>query len=117
LGQILLVLALAAAAGVAVYRISLSLSGEGSGSDPAGEGFLESDEGLYASDLPTGYRYAVLGPSHRSWQTRLLGFVGIVLIVVVAAGVFAITVYELGHLLRLVLDGYVGGGSSISPSP
>lgn len=119
MGQILLVLALAAAAGVAAYRISLRLSGEEPGSDPAGEGFLGSDETSYAdtgSDLPSGYRYAVLGPWHRSWQTRLLGFVGIVLIVSVAAGVFAITIYEIGHLVRVTLDGYVGG-SSVTPSP
>ena len=121
MGQILLVLALAAAAGVAAYRISLRLSGEEPGSDPAGEGFLDSDESSSffgaGSDLPAGYRYAVLGPWRRSWQTRLLGFVGIVLIVAVSAGVFAITIYEIGHLVRVTLDGYVGGGSSVTPSP
>ncbi|HEV8563355.1 MAG TPA: hypothetical protein VGR41_00400 [Actinomycetota bacterium] len=120
MGQILLVLALAAAAGVAAYRVSLRLSGEEPGSDPAGEGFLSGDEESYSgtgSDLPIGYRYAVLGPGRRSWQTRLLGFVGIVVIICVAAGVFAVTIYEIGHLLRVTLDGYIGGTSSATPSP
>jgi hypothetical protein len=120
LGQILLVLALAAAAGVAAYRISLRLSGEEPGSDPAGEGFLGSGESPFSgtgSDLPFGYRYAVLGPGRRSWQTRLLGFMGIVLVVSVAAAVLAVTIYEIGHVLRVTLDGYVGGGSSATPSP
>ena len=120
MGQILLVLALAAAAGVAAYRISLRLSGEEPGSDPAGEGFLGSDDASYSgtgSDLPAGYRYAVLAPGSRSWQTRALAFVGIVLVVSVSAGVFAITIYEIGHVLRVTLDGYVGGSSTVTPSP
>jgi hypothetical protein len=120
LGQILLVLTLAAAAGVAAYRVSLRLSGEEPGSDPAGEGFLGGDEASYpgaGSDLPYGYRYAVLGPGRRSWQTRLLGFIGIVLVVCVAAAVLAVTIYEIGHLVRITLDGYIGGGSSATPSP
>jgi hypothetical protein len=120
LGQVILVLALAAAAGAAAYRISLRISGEEPGSDPAGEGFLESDEAGYSGigpGLPLGYRYAVLAPGRRSWQTRLLGLLGIVLVVSVAAGVLALTIYEIGHVLRVTLDGYVGGGSTVTPSP
>ena len=119
MGQILLVLAVAAAAGVAAYRVSLRLSGEEPGSDPAGEGFLGGDEASFAgtgSDLPFGY-YAVLGPGRRSWQTRLVGFIGIVLVVCVSAAVLAVAIYEIGHLVGVTLDGYVGGGSSATPSP
>ena len=121
MGQILLVLALAVAAGVTAYHVSLRLSGEEPGSDPAGEGFLAGSEmtssGVMTADLPPGYRYAVLAPGRRSWQTRLLGFIGIVLVISVGAGVLAISIYEIGHIVRVTLDSYLGSGSSTTPSP
>jgi hypothetical protein len=122
LGEIVLVLALAAAAGVVAYRISLRISGDEVLGDPTGPGFLGPDDGssLEAEgDLPAGYQYAVLGPGTRSWQTRVLGGVGIILLIAVGASVLAITIYEIAHVIRITLDGYVGGtvSASVTPSP
>jgi hypothetical protein len=117
MGQIVLVLALAVAAGAAVYRASLYLSGE---SQPSSSGFLP-EEGMMsasgqAADLPPGFRYAVLGPGRRSWQTRLIGFLGIVVLVSIAAVALALAVYEISHLVRLTLDSYLGN-PTVTPSP
>lgn len=120
MGEIVVVLALAAAAGVVAYRISLRISGDDVVGDPTGPGFLESDEvSSSETDLPAGYQYAVLAPGTRSWQTRVLGGIGIILLIAVGAAVLAITIYEIGHVIRITLDGYVGGSgsASVTPSP
>jgi hypothetical protein len=117
MGQILLVLALAVAAGAAVYRVSLYLTGE---SQPSNSGFLPEDGMMSAAgpsaDLPPGFRYAVLGPGRRSWQTRVIGFLGIVVLVSITALALALAVYEISHLVRLTLDSYLGN-PTVSPSP
>jgi hypothetical protein len=118
--EILVVLALALAAGAAVYRLSLYLTGERTSPAPGGSGFLPR-EGLLpaatgAADLPPGYRYAVLAPGRRSWQTRLIGFLGIVVLVCLGAMALALAVYEVSHLIRITLDGYVSGPSP-TPGP
>jgi hypothetical protein len=117
MGQILLVLALAVAAGAAVYRVSLYLTGD---SPTSSSGFLPEDGMMSAAgsagDLPPGFRYAVLGPGRRSWQTRLIGFLGIVVLVSIAAVALALAVYEISHLLRLTMDSYLGN-PTVTPSP
>ena len=117
--EILVVLALALAAGAAVYRLSLYLTGEREAAPPSGSaGFLPEEQLLSAAagDLPPGYRYAVLGPGRRSWQTRVVGFLGIVVLVGLGAMVLALSVYEVSHLIRLTLDGYVNAPSP-TPAP
>jgi hypothetical protein len=120
LGEVVVVLALAAVAGVAAYSISLRISGDEVVGEPTGQGFVGGDDRPLddaSSDLPAGYQYAVLAPGRRSWQTRVLAFVGILFLVAVGATVLAIAIYEIGHLIRITLDGYVGGSSSGSPTP
>ena len=116
MGQIVLVLVLAVAAGTAVYYLSLRLS---EGEESRGSGFLPEEQTLRAggiSDLPPGYQYAILTPGRRSWQTRLLAFLGIVVVVAVAALLLALSVYEITHLVRVTLTGYLGTPSpSLSP--
>jgi hypothetical protein len=116
MGPILLVLALAVAAGAAVYRVSLYLTGE---SPSPNSGFLPEDGMMSAAgpgDLPPGFRYAVLGPGRRSWQTKLIGFLGIVVLVSLAALVMALAVYEISHVVRVTLDSYLGN-PTVTPSP
>jgi len=119
--EILVVLALALAAGAAVYRLSLYLTGERDASAASSSaGFLPGERLLPAAtgtaDLPPGYRYAVLAPGRRSWQTRVIGFLGIVVLVCLGAMVLALAVYEVSHLIRITLDGYVSGPSP-TPGP
>ena len=115
--QILLVLVLAVAAGAAVYRLSLYLTGE---TPTPGSGFLPEERvvsaGGSAGDLPPGFRYAVLGPGRRSWQTRVVGFLGILVLISIVALALALAVYEVGHVVRITLDGYLGN-PSVTPSP
>ncbi|MBI3648886.1 MAG: hypothetical protein HY240_09085 [Actinobacteria bacterium] len=114
MGQFLLVLALAIGAGLAVYNVSLRLTGD---EDEAnGAGFLPEEQMLAGrqGSLPPGYRYAVLVPGYRSWETRAFGLLGIFLVVVAAALLLAIGVYAASHAVRVTLDSLVG---SPTPSP
>ena len=117
MAQILLVLGAAALAGVAAYGLSIRMAATESELRSDGD-FLRDDPGSGRAaarpDLPPGYRYAVLGPPGRSWQTMLVGFLGIVVLISFAALALALSLYEVGHLLRVTLDGYVGG---VAPSP
>jgi hypothetical protein len=57
-------------------------------------------------DPLTGYLYVPLAPGRRSWQTRVFGLVGLVIVVAVAAAVLAFTLYQGGHLLNKGMKGY-----------
>ncbi len=113
--DVLLVLALALAAGVSVYRLSLGWS-ERAPMDrrfSAGQGdpmaTIATSPG--SSSFP-GYAYVPLASGRRSWQTRLLGVAGIVLMVSTAAALFALAVYQAVHLVNQTFVHFAG-----SPTP
>ena len=105
------VLLLAVIAGVGVYFGSLRWSPEAQ--ELPGEGFLPEEErsqsdALQAAaaaqpqtrSLGTGeYGYVPMAPGRRSVQTRLLGVLGIVVLLPLAAVVFAFATYLVGRVL------------------
>jgi hypothetical protein len=103
------VLLLAVIAGVGVYFASLRWGGEAP--DLPGEGFLPEEERsqsealqvaaqAHSRPLPPGeYGYVPMAPGRRSVQTRLLGVLGIVVLVPLAAVVFAFATYLVGRVL------------------
>ena len=105
--DIVVVLVLGVAAGLAVYAVSMRWDRAA----PAlpGEGFLPEEERRQADALqaaaeaaarpiPTG-AYVPLAPGRRSAQTRLLGLLGIVVLVPIAAVVFAVAAYGVGRVV------------------
>jgi hypothetical protein len=106
--DIVIVLVLGLAAGVGVYAVSMRW--DRTVSDLRGEGFLPEDErrqteALQASAAEAGMRtaaggaYVPLATGTRSTQTRLLGLLGIIVLVPIAAVTFAVAVYAVGQIV------------------
>jgi hypothetical protein len=94
----LIVVGLSLLVGGAVYAATMRAGREG----PTAVGFEGSSaEGEGAAEGPgPGYTYlrvAIRGPS---WGDRLQGFVGLVVLLVVASAVLALGIYQLGHLVN-----------------
>ena len=123
MAHILLVIGLALAAGATVYLLSLRFLAE----QPAGGGSASiSGFGPEASpvsgasparDLPQGYGYVPLAPGRRSLETRILGLVGLIVMVALAAGVFAIVAYQIGHIVNHLFAHYVNASPTPTLSP
>jgi hypothetical protein len=110
--EVAVVLVLAVAAGVGVYVVSLRWGQEVP--ELPGEGFLPEEERsqsdalhaaaaaqVHAQSVSSGgeYAYVPMAPGRRSVQTRLLGVLGIVVLVPIAAVVFAVATYVVGRVL------------------
>ena len=101
--DVVVVLVLGVAAGVGVYFASMRW--ERTASALPGEGFLPEEERMQrealAASAEAGPRgaYVPLAPGRRSPQTRLLGVLGIVVLVPIAAVSFAIAVYGVGRVI------------------
>ena len=106
--DIVVVLVLGLAAGIGVYLVSMRWDG------PAvmlpGEGFLPEEERMQSDALqaaaetaaagrPISGDYVPLAPGRRSVQTRLLGLLGIVVLVPIAAVTFALAAYGVGRIV------------------
>ena len=104
--DIVVVLVLGLAAGIGVYMVSMRWDG------PAtvlpGEGFLPEEERMQSDALqaaaeaaarPMSGDYVPLAPGRRSAQTRLLGLLGIVVLVPIAAVTFALAAYGVGRVI------------------
>jgi hypothetical protein len=102
----LIVVALSVAVGAAVYAATLR-----SGSDrPAAVGFDGPDGGPDGSGVETpgpGYTYLRVATKGPSWQDRILGFVGLVVLVVVSAAALAFGIYQLGHLVNVTIERFL----------
>jgi hypothetical protein len=109
MGQVLLVVALALATGLVVYR--LSLRREGTGSFPA-TGFGDGATAEDASEIHPA-AYVPLAPGRRSWQTRVMGVAGIVIVVVLASAVLAVALYMAGHAVNEVFKDFTGDNGSV----
>ncbi|HXF37013.1 MAG TPA: hypothetical protein VNO17_07505 [Actinomycetota bacterium] len=67
------------------------------------------------ADAPEGpigqafaYRRADLPPVHLPLRTRVLGLLGLIVLIVVAAVAMALALYQAGHLVRLQFERYLG---------
>jgi hypothetical protein len=117
--DIVVVLVLGIAAGAAVYLVSMRWDRPA----PAmpGEGFLPEEERMQTEALqaaaeatrsPLSGSYVPLAPGQRSVQTRLLGLLGIVVLVPIAAVAFAIAVYGVGRVVVETITTLVQSASS-----
>jgi hypothetical protein len=110
--DIVVVLVLGLAAGIGVYFVSMRWDG------PAavlpGEGFLPEEERMQSDALQAAAEaaasrqmsgdYVPLAPGRRSAQTRLLGLLGIVVLVPIAAVTFALAAYGVGRVIVEALN-------------
>jgi hypothetical protein len=101
----LIVVAMSVLVGVAVYVATLRAGAE----RPAAVGFDGADRGE-GSDLEApgpGYTYLRVATRGPSWQDRVLGFVGLVILVLVSAAVLAFGIYQLGHLVNVTIERFL----------
>jgi hypothetical protein len=68
-----------------------------------GDGFLPNSR--TASTLPDGI-YVPVTADDRSWQTRLSGFLGLIIAVALAAAGLAFAVYQLGAFIARLITSY-----------
>jgi hypothetical protein len=114
--DVVVVLVLGVAAGVGVYFASMRW--DPTASARPGEGFLPEEERMQqdalAATAQAGSRgaYVPLAPGRRSPQTRLLGLLGIVVLVPIAAVSFAIAVYGVGRVIVETITRLVQSASS-----
>lgn len=101
----LLVVVIAAAVGAIVYLMSLQ-----AGPYPDGGGFGSEPES--APTPPAGGAYVPVSTSRPDWQTRLTGFLGLLILVVVGSVVLAVALYVSVSLLIALFGGASDGGSA-----
>jgi hypothetical protein len=103
--------------GVLVYRLSVRVGGA-SRSASAGaisDGFDDVPGGPASSGTPAfpGTAYLPVSTSAPSWQTRLIGLIGLVLMVAAAGGLLAIAMYQVGALIARLLSHAAEHGSAV----
>jgi hypothetical protein len=106
--------------GAIVYRVTLRQEQMGAAA-PEDEGELSvgAQGAPPPSAAPPAYAYVPLTPSNRSWETRVSGIVGIVVIVALSAAALALLLYAGGAFViglfgDAATNGGVGGGA---PTP
>ena len=92
------VFVVAVAVGVGVYVTTVRAS------RPGAEGFGPSAEGA----SPESGTYVPVTPVRPDWQSRLTGFLGLVIAVVVGAVALAVTVYAGVETLVRLVSGSIG---------
>ena len=102
--DVVVVLMVGIAAGVGVYLAAMHWDPPATAMP--GEGFLPEEEERQREALAadaavraTGGAYVPLASGRRSPQTRLLGLLGIVVLVPIAAVAFAVAVYGVGRVV------------------
>jgi hypothetical protein len=93
-------------AGVLTYWLTL----RSPGTEPAnltndGDGFLPSPPSSNAGTVGDG-TYVPLGSDRRSWQTRVVGLLGLAIAVTLAAALLAFTLYQSGAMIARLINDY-----------
>jgi hypothetical protein len=60
----------------------------------------------YATSAPEGRAYMPIGTDRRSWQTRTIGVLGLVIAVTLAAALLAFSLYQGGSLVARLIQDY-----------
>jgi hypothetical protein len=127
------IIGVAVGVGVVVYALSLRSPDEALGNEslppapgairsplawvrerttrPTGEelGFGPDAAPAEQTPEPESFVYVpVLAAAGPRWRTRIGGVVGLMAVVVIAASLVAIGIYQLGHLLNQMLQGFLG---------
>jgi hypothetical protein len=112
-----IVLIVALVAGALVYWLTLRAGGAEpvTASTEGGAGFLPEvpvEEGGYqyatsfARTVADGRTYVPVGVDRRSWQTRTVGVLGLLIAVTLAAALLAFTLYQGGSLVARLISNY-----------
>jgi hypothetical protein len=106
----LLVLVLSLLVGVGAYVVTV----RGASSD-ASLGFGDGEEELAtrpddpsrSDDPPPGYAYLQVSTQGPALRDRLVGLIGLVLLVAISMAVLAFAIYEIGHLINRTIEAFL----------
>jgi hypothetical protein len=106
----LLVLLVSLLVGVAAYLVTV----RGSNADTA-LGFGDDEEELAtrpgdpprSNDPPPGFAYLQVSTRGPALRDRLLGLIGLVLLVAISMAVLAFAIYEIGHLINRTIEAFL----------
>jgi hypothetical protein len=106
----LLVLLLSLLVGVGAYVVTV----RGTRAD-ASLGFGDAEEDLArgagdpgrSDDPPPGYAYLQVSTQGPVLRDRLLGLLGLVLLVAISMAVLAFAIYEIGHLINRTIEAFL----------
>ena len=101
-----LVFVLSVLVGSGVYAATLRAAREGT----VAAGFEgRSSESSGEADVPAagvGYTYLRVGVRGPSWQDRVVGFVGLLVLLGVSTVTLAFGIYQLGHILNVTIENF-----------
>ncbi len=93
------VFAVALATGALVFWLTLRAGGSEARASTDGDGFLPEPAGTHAVDGV----YVPVTSDRRSWQTRTVGVLGLLIAITLAAALLAFSLYEVGSMLARLL--------------
>ena len=101
-----LVFVLSVLVGSGVYAATLRAAREGT----VAAGFEgRSNESSSEADVPAAgldYTYLRVGVRGPSWQDRVVGFVGLLVLLGVSTVTLAFGIYQLGHILNVTIENF-----------
>ncbi|MEX0743302.1 MAG: hypothetical protein WD248_02985 [Actinomycetota bacterium] len=102
-----IVIVLSVLVGSGVYAATLRAAREGA----VAVGFEghSMPESYGDADVPAagpGYTYLRVGVRGPSWQDRLVGFVGLLVLLGVSSVTLAFGIYQLGHILNVTIENF-----------
>ncbi|HEX6331739.1 MAG TPA: hypothetical protein VF129_10705 [Actinomycetota bacterium] len=103
--EYLIVLGASIVVGAAVYLATIRAGRE----QPAAVGFDATEDAEPAAlEAPgPGYTYLRVRTRGPSWRDRIEGFVGLLVLLFVAATALAFGLYQLGHLVNLTIERFL----------
>lgn len=112
--EYVLILASSVGVGVLVYRLSVRVGGasRSSSAGAVAEGYNDAPAGPSAGPTAPGTAYLPVSTSEPSWQSRLIGLLGLVLMVAAAGTLLAIALYQAGALIARLLSHAAESGTA-----
>jgi hypothetical protein len=104
----LLVFVLSVAVGLAVYVLSVRAAAR----RPAATGGFGAQERSGPPPAGPGYSYVPVTTSRTDWQSRLSGFIGLLISVALGAVALAFTIYLFGSMIARAISGSFGTGDT-----
>ena len=107
----LLVLAVSLLVGVGAYVVTVRSAREdtslGFSGGEEGPAARSGDRSSLRGDPSPGYAYLQVSTQGPALRDRLLGFIGLVMLVAVSMAVLAFAIYQIGHLVNGTIEAFL----------
>jgi hypothetical protein len=110
--EYVLILATSVGVGVLVYRLSVRVGGASRSSSVGAVAPAYDDAQGEPVSPGAGTAYLPVSTSAPSWQTRLIGLIGLVLMVAMAGALLAVALYQAGALIARLMSQAADSGAA-----